>query len=133
MQTSTTRRARSTAAASTSSTRDSGRSTGCRTSAAGRRWWRRYFHQRLEFDEPGTYADLGATTEHNRTEEWQHPLGDVVSAVIGAGLTLEFLHEHDYTLFPRWPFLEKSGPGIYRVPEGRPRLPLMYSLRARAG
>lgn len=84
------------------------------------------------FDDPGTYADLEAHTEHNRTEEWQHPLGDVVSAVIEAGLTLELLHEHDYTLAPRWPFLEQDG-AAYRFPAGRPRLPLIYSLRARAG
>jgi hypothetical protein len=55
----------------------------------------------------------------------------VVSAVIGAGLVLEFLHEHDYTLFPRWPFLEKSGFDTYRLPDGVPKVPLMYSLRAR--
>jgi SAM-dependent methyltransferase len=83
------------------------------------------------WDEPGTYADLDAETVHNRTYEWNHTLADVVSAVISAGLTLEFLHEHDYTLFPRWPFLEKTGFDTYRLPEGRPRLPLMYSLRAR--
>jgi SAM-dependent methyltransferase len=93
---------------------------------------RDYFHQRLVFDEEGTYADLGARTEHNETEEWQHPLGEVVSALIDAGLTLELLHEHDTTLFPRWPILEKSGSNTYRLPEGHPRLPLMYSLRARA-
>jgi SAM-dependent methyltransferase len=85
----------------------------------------------FNFDDPGTYADLEARTEHNRTEEWQHPLGDVVSAVIDAGLTIELLHEHDYTLFPRWPFLERDGDS-YRMPAGQPRLPLMYSLRARA-
>jgi SAM-dependent methyltransferase len=83
------------------------------------------------WDEPGTYADLDAETVHNRTYEWNHTLGDVVSAVISADLTLEFLHEHDHTLFPRWPFLEKTGFDPYRMPEGRPRLPLMYSLRAR--
>ena len=83
------------------------------------------------FDDPGTYADLDARTTHNRTEEWQHTLGDVVSAVIEAGLEVELLSEHDYTLFPRWPFLERRG-SLYRFPEGRPRLPLMYSLRARA-
>ncbi len=44
-----------------------------------------YFPARLEFDEPGTYADLGAATVHNRTEEWQHTLGDIVSAVTAAG------------------------------------------------
>jgi 2-polyprenyl-3-methyl-5-hydroxy-6-metoxy-1,4-benzoquinol methylase len=83
------------------------------------------------WDEPGTYANFDAETIHNRTYEWNHPLGEVVSAVIEAGLTLEFLHEHDYTLFPRWPFLEKTGFDTYRLPEGTPRLPLMYSLRAR--
>ena len=30
-----------------------------------------------------------------------------------------------------WPFLEKAGRRKWRMPEGRPRLPLMYSLRAR--
>jgi hypothetical protein len=55
----------------------------------------------------------------------------VVSAVVSAGLTVELLHEYDYTMFPRWPFLEKSGFDTYRPPEGTPRLPLMYSLRAR--
>jgi len=83
------------------------------------------------WDEPGTYADFDAETENNVTYEWNHTLGEVVSAVIGAGLTLEFLHEHDYTLFPRWPILEKSGFDTYRLPDGTPNLPLMYSLRAR--
>ena len=57
------------------------------------------------------------------------PLGEVVSAVVDAGLTIEFLHEHDYTLFRRWPFLEERRPGEYRLPAGTPTLPLMYSLR----
>ena len=83
------------------------------------------------WDEPGTYADLEAETVHNRTYEWNHTLSDVVGAVIGAGLSVELLSEHDYTLFPRWPFLVKSGFDTYRLPEGMPRLPLMYSLRAR--
>jgi SAM-dependent methyltransferase len=92
-----------------------------------------YFHgeEPQVWDEPGTYADPDAETVHNRTYEWNHPLGEVLSAVIGAGLVLESLREHDYTLFSRWPFLEKHGSGTYRLPEGMPTLPLMYSLRAR--
>ena len=91
-----------------------------------------YFQEGPEvWDEAGTYADLDAETVNNRTYEWHHTLGDVVGAVIDAGLILELLHEHDYTLFPRWPFLEKSGFDTYRLPEGTPSLPLMYSLRAR--
>ena len=43
---------------------------------------------------------------------------------------VEFLHEHDHTLFERWPFLERSDDGSYHLPPGAPRLPLLYSLRA---
>ncbi len=95
---------------------------------------RSYFDRReLVYDEPGTYADLTAKTVHNRSIEWSHGLGEVVSAVIAAGLELELLHEFDYTLFPRWPLLERAGDGTYRMPEGTPEIPLMYSLRARGG
>ncbi|MDQ6822509.1 MAG: hypothetical protein M3076_19610 [Actinomycetota bacterium] len=84
------------------------------------------------YDEPGTYADLSAPTVNNRSVEWEHTMGDVVSAIVGAGLRIEFLHEHDYTLIERWPLLERAEGGSYRLPEGTPALPLMYSLRARS-
>jgi len=83
------------------------------------------------WDEPGTYADFEAETVNNLTYEWNHTLGKVVSAVSGAGLGVELLHEFDYTKFERWPLLEESGFDTYRLPEGTPRIPLMYSLRAR--
>jgi hypothetical protein len=81
-------------------------------------------------DDPGTYTDPDAATVHNRTEEWQHPLGEVLGALIGAGLTLELLGEHDHQAYRQWPFMLRDG-SVYRMPEGTPRLPLMYTLRAR--
>ncbi|MGF1473756.1 MAG: class I SAM-dependent methyltransferase [Rubrobacteraceae bacterium] len=90
-----------------------------------------YFHEGMRaWEDPGTYADLGADTVHNRTYERDHTLGEIVSAIAGSGLVIEFLHEHDYTLFPRWPGLEKTGSGTYHLPETTPSLPLMFSLRA---
>jgi SAM-dependent methyltransferase len=91
-----------------------------------------YFQERgLVFDDgQGTYADLGAATDANTTVEWTHGLGEVLSAVLAAGYTIELFHEFDYTLFPRWPFLVERN-GIYRLPAEMPSLPLMYSLRAR--
>ncbi len=83
------------------------------------------------YDEPGTYADLSAETEHNRSVEWRHGLGDVVSALADAGLRIELLHEHDFTVHAHWPFLEQGEDGLYRVRSGTPSVPLMYSLRAR--
>jgi SAM-dependent methyltransferase len=80
-------------------------------------------------DEPGTYADPEAPTVHNRTTEWNHGVGQVVTALIEAGLVPEFLHErveifHDFT---GW--LVERSPGVWTAPEGE--LPLLYSLRAR--
>ncbi|WP_194897391.1 class I SAM-dependent methyltransferase [Catenulispora pinisilvae] len=81
------------------------------------------------WDEPGTYADAAAATRENVTVEFNHGLGDIVSALIAAGLRLEFLHEFDKTMFARYQVLEKRD-GFYRLPEGMPRVPLMFSLRA---
>ncbi len=92
-----------------------------------------YFHDEpLVLDEPGTYADVDAHTTNNRSYEWNHPVSAVVTALLDAEFTLELFHEHDYTLFPQWPFLERSEDRrSYRLPAGMPSLPLMYSLRAR--
>ena len=90
-----------------------------------------YFHaEPFMWDEPGTYADAEAVTEQNRSVEWNHGLGAVVSALVAAGLRVEFLHEHDHTLFAAWPFLERAADGTYRLPDGTPSLPLMYSVLA---
>jgi len=93
-----------------------------------------YFHEgRREWPgEEGTYAELEARTQHNATEEWAHPIGEVVSAIAARGLRIELLHEHDVTLYPRWPMLRREAGGIYRLPPGVPSLPLMYSLVASA-
>ncbi|WP_030672954.1 bifunctional 2-polyprenyl-6-hydroxyphenol methylase/3-demethylubiquinol 3-O-methyltransferase UbiG [Streptomyces rimosus] len=90
-----------------------------------------YFSRDAWVDEsPGTYTDFAAPTVHNRRVEWQHTLGDVVSALAAAGLRLEFLHEHDMTMFQRFGSLSRGDDGFYRLPAGRPRVPLMYSLKA---
>ncbi len=92
-----------------------------------------YFHvdEPVVDTAPGSYADLGAPTRHNLTGEWTHPLGDVVTALAARGLRVEFLHEFPFTLFARWPFLERDANGVYRLPAGSPQVPLLYSVRAR--
>jgi SAM-dependent methyltransferase len=82
-------------------------------------------------DASGTYADRDAPTVHNATQEWTHPVSSVVTALLGAGLRVELLHEHDFTVFPRWDFLERHDDFTWHLPDGYPRLPLMYSLVAK--
>ena len=93
-----------------------------------------YFHEGVrEWPvEEGTYAELDAPTQHNEVEEWAHPLGQIVTAIADRGLRIERLAEHDCTLFPRWPMLQREAGGVYQLPEGTPSLPLMFSLVARA-
>ncbi|MER6911221.1 methyltransferase domain-containing protein [Streptomyces sp. NPDC000594] len=81
-------------------------------------------------EEPNTYTDSAATLANRRSVEWQHPIGEVVSALCAAGLRLEFLHEHDVSVFARFGNLVKEGEHHYRFPADRPRVPLMYSLKA---
>jgi 2-polyprenyl-3-methyl-5-hydroxy-6-metoxy-1,4-benzoquinol methylase len=78
----------------------------------------------------GSYTDSTVVTNANAFVQWTHPLGEVVTAIIDAGLRLEFLHEREHLLYPRWSFLEKWDDGTWRFPAGRPRVPLRYSLRA---
>jgi hypothetical protein len=87
----------------------------------------------LRWDEPGTYADPAAVTQHNVTYEWTHRLGEVVTALIEAGLRIEFLHEFELCAFQRLPSMvpvEFDGRTWWRLPEAPERMPMMYSLRA---
>lgn len=81
------------------------------------------------WDEGSTYTDGAAQEKDTVSVDWAHGLGDVVSALIAAGLRIELLHEHDYTLFPRFPHLVHEN-GRYTLPPGQPRIPLIYSIRA---
>lgn len=83
-------------------------------------------------EESGSYGDLAAVTEHNITHEFEWSLGDVLSAVAGAGFRIEFLHEYDFTLFEIYPWVVRTERG-YELPPDLPRIPLMYSLRATLG
>src|ERR671914_613173 len=83
----------------------------------------------LDFSAPAVEAARGLAKEMGLEATFVH--SDVYEAVGAAGLNVELLHEYDYTVFPRWPILEKSGFDTYRLPEGTPKIPLMYSLRAR--
>jgi SAM-dependent methyltransferase len=82
------------------------------------------------WNEPGTYADRDADLATTTSVEYEHGVGDVVTALVAAGLRLDFLHEHDFTLYPRFTGMRRLPGGVFRFPEGRPRVPLMYSLRA---
>ncbi len=84
----------------------------------------------LRFDVKGSYADHDAPTEGLVEYDWDHSLGEIVTALVDAGLRLEFLHEFD---FVSWPvdFLVEGEDRRWRLPEGsKGSLPLFFSLKA---
>jgi SAM-dependent methyltransferase len=81
------------------------------------------------YDAVGSYA-TAAPTINNVAVDFVHPISSVVQAVLDAGFVLRLLHEHDFTVYERWPWLETTGDGVWRMPAGRPALPLLYSLKA---
>jgi SAM-dependent methyltransferase len=79
----------------------------------------------------GTYADSAAETEHNFSYCWNHPLPQILGALLNEGFILRFYHEWDYTLFELTSWLVKGDDRRYRWPSNVPgKLPLMYSLKA---
>ena len=83
----------------------------------------------LRFEESGTYADVEADIELPEYV-WLHGLGDVVTALVDAGLVLEFVHEHPFTVFQQLPFMTQGDDGWWRLPADQPPFPLLFSLRA---
>jgi SAM-dependent methyltransferase len=91
-----------------------------------------YFHQPEpdEFETTGSYADRSAPVEQPVEYEWRHSLSDVVNALIGAGLTIEFLHEFPYAPFSQLASTERREDGMWWPRPGLPDIPLLFSIQA---
>ncbi|MBO0827875.1 MAG: methyltransferase domain-containing protein [Streptosporangiales bacterium] len=81
-------------------------------------------------DSPHTYTDGPRLAGHTVSYQWAHGLGTIVNALIGAGLRIESLAEHDILPWQRIPEMTPAGNGWWRLPESRPRIPVLFSLRA---
>jgi len=79
----------------------------------------------------GSYAVPDAKLEHRRTAEFAHDLGEVVTSLIESGLQVEFLREWPFCAWQALPRMTRSDDGFYRLPQGEPNVPFMYSVRAR--
>jgi len=92
-----------------------------------------YFEQEepLVWDEGGTYVETDVEFEHNTTKEWNHGLGEIVSAVLAEGLTLTALVEHDSVPWDAFPgHTDKLAGGEFRIADRPWRLPHSYTLTA---
>ncbi|HVB05989.1 MAG TPA: class I SAM-dependent methyltransferase [Acidimicrobiales bacterium] len=82
------------------------------------------------WDEEETYTDAIRPLTATVSYEWNHSLGEIVNALIGEGMVLDRLIEHDWTSFARLESMVRIADQRYVLPEGSPRLPLSFTLLA---
>lgn len=84
----------------------------------------------MTWDEDSTYLGTG-TVEHTTSHEWNHGLGEIVTALIGAGFRIEVLEEHKTLYWMALQHMVERTEGHWVLPEEQRNLaPLMYSLKA---
>jgi SAM-dependent methyltransferase len=92
-----------------------------------------YFEEDEPFveDSDETYTDATRPLTATKSFEWNHGIGEIVTALLRRGLRLELLTEHDWTVWPRFPWLVETDDHKWIAPPGMPRAPLSFSLLAR--
>lgn len=88
-----------------------------------------YFHnsEPIRWEPEGDYAERDAEVTHF-SYEWTHSLGDIVNALIDAGLRIEFLHEFPMSSYYWSPFTKQDKNGWWRTDQGR--IPMTFSVKA---
>jgi SAM-dependent methyltransferase len=92
-----------------------------------------YFEQDapLVFDTDGTYVATDTVFSHTTTHEWNHGLGEIVTALLSAGLSVTGLVEHDSVPWEALPGkMERLDGGEWRLAADPSRLPHTYTLQA---
>lgn len=87
----------------------------------------------MTWDDEGSYIEAAAGAppiEHGRNHQWNHSLGQIVSALIAAGLVLDTLEETPYSAWSPWPALMVREGERWRLRDAPERLPLQFVLTA---
>jgi SAM-dependent methyltransferase len=82
-------------------------------------------------DEENSYAGT-QKIKHTRSYSFSHGLGETTTALIDAGLQIEFVHEHKVSHWQAFSQLVPVGGDLWKMPDGREDyLPLSMSIRAK--
>jgi 2-polyprenyl-3-methyl-5-hydroxy-6-metoxy-1,4-benzoquinol methylase len=85
----------------------------------------------LSFTNTTTYTGDPTEMANQSTREWIHSLSSVLGALIEAGMSLTMFREHAVLPWQGLPIMVPATERMCRLPDGFPRMPLSYSLRAR--
>lgn len=93
--------------------------------------WRYPYFERgpIPIDNPTDYMDTDAALTNRQTIEFPHSVAEILGALRGAGLHLDWLHEHPGLVWKPFAGCVQGADGLWTWPD-RPWLPLGLSLRA---
>ncbi len=77
----------------------------------------------------GTYADRYAAIEYD-DYNWNHSLGEVLNALIKAGLQIQHLNEFPYSFYNCFNKTVQGADGHWRILGLEDKIPMMYSVKA---
>lgn len=90
----------------------------------------RYFKsQPIVEEEEGTYADRDADFS-TKSVSWNHGLGEVVTALLSAGLSIDSFREYDYSPYDNFKNMIEFEKGKFRLGHLGDKIPMIYSLTA---
>jgi SAM-dependent methyltransferase len=89
-----------------------------------------YFHRELFFEGYEPSYTGSAELIKSPVYEWQHSLGDIVTALAKVGLSIEFLHEFPVSYHQAFPNMNQGDDGGWRFPEQNDSFPQLFSIRA---
>lgn len=78
----------------------------------------------------GTYAEDGKTKIISKEYGWNHGLGEVVTCLTQADLTIEFLHEFNQSPYNCLPEMVQNKNSMYVFKNNSEMFPLVYSIKA---
>lgn len=84
----------------------------------------------IETEQVGSYADRYADIQY-KEYGWNHSLSEIINALLGQGLRLEFLNEYPYSPYNCFSKCVQTPDGNYQIQGLEQVLPMVYSLKAR--
>jgi SAM-dependent methyltransferase len=92
------------------------------------------YFERVEptiFDAGGTYVATDMEFKHTITHEWNHGMGEIVTSLLDAGMTITGLTEHDSVPWEALPgHMDRIGIDEWRFRDRPWRVPHSYTLQA---
>ncbi|MGC4041681.1 MAG: class I SAM-dependent methyltransferase [Flavobacterium sp.] len=89
-----------------------------------------YFNTGAIFEEnTGTYADKDAEIEE-KTISWNHPVSEILNALIRSGLEINAFNEYDYSPYNCFNQTEEFEKGKFRIRHFGNKIPMVYSILA---